>query len=363
MQMKIDTFLNSKVKRTLFILSAFLLLYLLSYIIDPYATFWDSYFQRDTVNILTEWVISFLFCFSVSESSLFISKRLDTKISWTQEPSKRFFVELILNLFAILIINVAIYVPCIYFFAEDATAIFGAELSIEEMRGIIQSIVINVLIAFMIMGFHIANQLILNWKNEAIRASELSRIAMDAELQSLKLQIDPHFVFNNLSVLSELILEDQQLGYEYAENFSKIYRYMLVNAKKNTISLDEELNFLNSYIFLIKQRVGEGVDFEIEVDAENRYLNMPPLTLQLLVENALKHNKTIKSNPLKIMIYNNDKQELIVENLLLPIERKFDSSGLGIENIIRRYNLLSEKAPQIEKDEKYFRVIVPLIKL
>lgn len=233
----------------------------------------------------------------------------------------------------------------------------------EEYRGWLQWIVITSMFAFLIIGINAGNYMIVNWKNAAIRATELNQVAMEAELQSLKLQIDPHFVFNNLSVLSELILEDQQLGYDYAENFSRIYRYLLLNSKKNTIFLEEELKFLNSYMFLIRHRFGEGVNFDIDIDSESRQLSMPPLTLQLLVENALKHNRTSKKEPLRVRISTNDKQELIVENALLPIEKPLDSSGIGIKNIIRRYHLLSEKEPKIIKSEASFKVIIPLIKI
>lgn len=163
--------------------------------------------------------------------------------------------------------------------------------------------------------------------------------------------------------MSELILQNQKLGYEYAENFSKIYRYILINSRKDYISLKEELSFLQSYIFLIKQRVGEGVLFEITIDNTFQSLYILPLTLQLLVENALKHNKTQKSKPLLIKIYTNQKTELVVENTLLPVENKNLSSGIGLNNIIHRYSLLSKSQPVITKDDTLFRVEVPLIKL
>ncbi len=91
-----------------------------------------------------------------------------------------------------------------------------------------------------------------------LRASKHKQAAMAAELQALKLQIDPHFIFNNLSVLSELILEDQQLGYEYSEKFARVYRYLLVNSRKDIIVVEEELKFLESYIFLIEKELGKG---------------------------------------------------------------------------------------------------------
>ena len=165
---------------------------------------------------------------------------------------------------------------------------------IQETREIMQQFLITLMVTFLVMVINTGNSILLKWKNTAVRAAESDRIAMEAELQSLKLQLDPHFVFNNLSVLSELILRDQQLGYEYAENFTKIYRYMLVNSKKNIIHLEEEIKFLNAYIFLLKQRVGEGLIFEIDIDRKQYLNSLPPLTLQLLVENAMKHNKTSK---------------------------------------------------------------------
>lgn len=222
----------------------------------------------------------------------------------------------------------------------------------------------------MIIAINTGNYLILNWRNTAIeaaghklKAAENKQAAMEAELQALKLQIDPHFVFNNLSVLSELILENQQLGYEYAENFSKVYRYLLVNSRKDIILLEEELKFLNAYIFLIQHRAGNGVHFEIDIDKGSRDLYLPPLTLQLLIENALKHNKTIKSDPLKIRIFSNDKKELIVENKLIAIEKQVNSSGIGLQNIISRYQLLSKEPPEIIKGPDSFKVIIRLIKL
>lgn len=306
--------------------------------------------------MLTEWITTFFFCLFISESSIIISNQLNKYISWTKSPGKRLAVETGLNILAVLIINILVSLLCLY--SDEIPSI----LSPEERRSITLWLVVSLLISFMIMGINVGNYLILNWKNEALRVSELNQVAMDAELQALKLQIDPHFVFNNLSVLSELILENQQMGHKYAEKFSRIYRYMLVNAKKNIISLEEELKFLDSYMFLIRQRLGESVLFEINVKNEQLHLYMPPLTLQLLVENALKHNKTNKKKPLSIRIYSGDKNDLVVENSLLPIEHPIDSSGIGLKNIIRRYNLLSEAVPQIEKDQTSFKVVIPLIK-
>lgn len=361
-------FLSDKKKRLLFVVFAFLLFYFVSYVIDPYSIYWKDYFKRNVLTLLGEWTVSFFFCLLVSESGIFIHARLNKFIPWTEQFGKRLAIEAILNILAVLII-ILLDMYCYYILLDEPLP-FRSNISIDEMRGTLQWIIVSIVIAFMIIAINTGYYLVQNWKNTAIeaaehklKAAENKQAAVEAELQVLKLQIDPHFVFNNLSVLSELILEDQQLGYEYAENFSKVYRYLLVNSRKDIIALEDELKFLNSYIFLIQHRVGAGVHFDINVDKDSRSMYLPPLTLQLLVENALKHNKTVKSNPLKIKVYSTEKKELIVENTLIAIEKQANSSGIGIQNIINRYNLLSKAPPEIIAEGGLFKVIILLIKL
>ncbi|WP_166336020.1 sensor histidine kinase [Sphingobacterium chungjuense] len=356
-----ESFLNNTWKRILFVGSAYLLLYLVVYLIDPFSVYWKTFFARSGDHIVLDLLTSLLFCFLISESSIHIGKWLNTKISWTQQPGKRFAAETIMNLSAVLLINLVFSFICPLIF--DTQPLDNNPLTMEaETRETMQWILVSIVISFVIMGINIGNYLVENWKNEAIRSAELSQVAMEAELQSLKLQIDPHFVFNNLSVLSELILEDQQVGYEYAENFSRIYRYLLVNAKKDMLTLEEELKFLEPYRYLIEQRFGEGVQFDIQIDPEYRSYNLPPLTLQLLVENALKHNQTNKKRPLQIRIFTTDAAQLQVENSRMPLSKVIPSSGIGIKNINRRYKLLSAAAPHIYQDEHIYTVTLPLFK-
>lgn len=362
-----ETFLSNKGKRILFVFFAFILMYLVSYVMDPYAPFWRNYFDRNIFTLLAEWVVSFISCLLISEVGIAIHDKLNRSMPWTEQPGKRLAIESSLNVVSVLLIILG-NLLC-YSLVNNESITRYIDWPTEEIRGLIQWILVSVIISFVIIAIHTGNFLILNWKNAAIEAAEHKfsaaahkQAATEAELQALKLQIDPHFVFNNLSVLSELILENQQLGYQYAENFSKVYRYLLVNSRKDLILLSDELKFLTAYIFLIEHRVGSGVHFEINVDTDNNNLHVPPLTLQLLVENALKHNKTVKNNPLIIKVYL-DNKNLVVENTRIPIEKQANSSGIGIHNIISRYNLLSDKRPEIVHDADSFKVIIPLIKL
>lgn len=356
---KNNVLISKNKKRIVFTISSFLLVYLVGYIIDPFARCWNGYFTRNPLEILGEWAISLLSCFIISEISIVVHDKLDRVLTWKESASKRLFAETAINLVAALSLN--LLTNYFLYLCDTVSDSANVAISLEETRGAIQWITVSVLIALMIMGLNIGIHLITNWKNESIRAAELNQVVLEAELQALKVQIDPHFVFNNLSALSELILEDQKLGYAYAENFSKIYRYLLLNSKKDIISLEEELRFLDAYIFLIKNRFVEGVQFEIEVDPELYSLQLPPLTLQLLVENALKHNQTSKKRPLLVRVYTNPKKELIVENVLIPIETRSESSGMGMANIIKRYKLLSDQQPQIINDGNLFKVILPLL--
>lgn len=347
---------------------ALVLLYLVSFLMDPYSENWTNYFDRSYLNILAEWTVSFLFCFLVAESSLIIHRKLNKRFPWTRNPVRRLLIESAINCCVVLIL-IFLDGVCMHLIFKESFA-SQDQCSIENIREMIRWTLVSFAISFFIMAVNTGNYLINNWKNtelqvteHKLRVSELRQASVEAELNAFKLQIDPHFIFNNLSVLSELILENQDLGYQFSENFSKVYRFLLVNSKKNFISLEEEMKFVKAYIFLIQHRIGSGVHFEITVEKESNGFFLPPLTLQLLVENALKHNKTHKNDPLQIKIYSDGPEKIIVENTLAPLENKTDySTGIGLSNILNRFNLLSRQAPDIINRDGYFRVIIHLMK-
>lgn len=334
-----------------------------SYLINPFDPHWEGYFESPWQTIVEDLLWVFFFSVIISEVSISIDGILNRLLPWRNRTIKRLLIQGSLQ-----IIGSILMVIVINFIIESTSESLPEMDSRKEYTLLGQWVATNIIISLIISAFNTVDYLLANWKKTAIeaaqhklRASKHKQAAMAAELQALKLQIDPHFIFNNLSVLSELILEDQQLGYEYSEKFARVYRYLLVNSKKDIIVLEEELKFLDSYIFLIEKRIGEGVIFTIDIEEEYKSMYTLPLSLQLLVENAIKHNQTSKSNPLKIEVYTLPTKELVVSNTVLPLINKPDSSGVGLTNIITRYEILGYTKPIIEQTENQFIVKLPLI--
>lgn len=358
-------FLPTRFRKMLLVFFAFIIFYLVSYILNPYSDFWKEYLNRTFYEIVIEWIVTFLFCYLITESSILIHKKLNQRVPWTQNKSKRLLLEVSFN-FGVVVILIMMNMLCfswIYSYLPDT------DISMEEIKGLLQWIVISLVISFMIISINTVSYLIDNWidtymemSQHKVHAVELRQASVEAELNTLKLQLDPHFIFNNLSVLSELILEDQQLGFEYSENFAKVYRFLLVNSKKNLISLEEEIKFLRAYIFLIENRVGIGVHFSIEIDERSKHMYIPPLTLQLLIENAIKHNATQQKNPLMISIYNPEVDQVVIENTRSPIDQtQIASTGIGLKNMNSRFKLLGKKIPKVFQNEHIFKVSIQLI--
>jgi len=283
-------------------------------------------------------------------------------------PIKRLLTQTLFQILGVLflVFCLAVIYVIIYLLFSDA---INAHYPYVGLRETVYAFLSIIFWALMISALNTGDFLLRNWKTATMQAAEFEikaaqnkQLAAETELQALKLQLDPHFVFNNLSVLSELILRDQQLGYNYTESFAKVYRYLLVNAKKELISLREELKFLDAYLFLINYRMGGGSIFRVNIDRSKLDMLIPPVTLQLFIENALKYNRTEKENPLIIDIYTTDDEELLVSNNLLPLIKKPESTGIGLENIVSRYALLSDRKPVIEKTDNTFTIKVPLIK-
>lgn len=187
----------------------------------------------------------------------------------------------------------------------------------------------------------------------------LRRAQSASEYQALVEQVNPHFLFNNLSVLKSLILYDKDKAYDFTQNFTDIYRYVLQCKDKDLVVLSEELNFIKSYVALHKERIGDGLNVTIDISEEYYGKFMIPLGLQILVENALKHNIASRSEPLRIFITVKEDM-LIVKNNLNEKETTY-STKQGLENVVKRYKVMTDKEVKIEKTESEFIVSIPLL--
>ncbi len=190
---------------------------------------------------------------------------------------------------------------------------------------------------------------------------KLEKARLQAELQQLKGIVNPHFLFNNLNSLSSLISEDPQRADDFLNELTRVFRYMLRNNEMELTSLAQELDFIHSYFHLLQTRYGKGIQMQLRIDEECHNALLPPLTLQLLVENAVKHNRVDKDEPLVIEIFSNAEKKLVVRNNLLVRKNQMESTGIGLKSINSRYYLLKHEALTIEQDHDYFSVVVPLI--
>lgn len=184
--------------------------------------------------------------------------------------------------------------------------------------------------------------------------------ALQFQLNSLKLQINPHFLFNNFSTLSELIESEPETASDFLSHLSKVYRHIVRNLNVNLIDLRDELKFIDSYFYLMKLRHGEGIKVNIDSSLRTSGYKIPPASLQLLVENAIKHNAFSVEQPLIIDI-RAEKDYLVVRNLKQPLACPVESTGVGQSNIASRYSLLCSKEIRIEDSDHFYSVSVPLL--
>jgi len=195
----------------------------------------------------------------------------------------------------------------------------------------------------------------------SLETERLKREALQHELDNLKTQVNPHFLFNSLNSLSSLISENPTQAEVYVNEMSKVYRYFLQVNNVKLVTLEEELKFIQAYFSLLKTRFGNGIFLTIQVDPKVTQFMIPPMTLQLLLENAVKHNKVLKDSPLHITISTTEDNWLQVENNLQQKPSALHSNGIGLQNIADKYKLMGQQAISVEKGTDFFRVAVPLI--
>ena len=270
------------------------------------------------------------------------------KYPWEKSPFKHLFLEL----FFILVYTLGF--SCFIYILEKK---FVKILDIENL-GI--QIFITILITFLITSIHESLFFYQQWKYNFSKSIRLERDNIEARYEALRAQINPHFLFNSLNSLTTMV-EDNKPVVDYIKNLSDLLRYMLKSSEKEMVLLREEITILNSYISLQLMRFPGSLEIKVDVPENYYHYAVPPLVLQMLLENSLKHNIISRENPLKVEI-RADKDSISVSNNLQK-KSGVDSTGQGLINITGRYRFFTSRKVEITETDDRFKVTIPLLQI
>jgi two-component system LytT family sensor kinase len=235
---------------------------------------------------------------------------------------------------------------------------FNVDLGADKMVNVY---LFELVAVFILTGIYEVNYSLEKWKEIKVNKEAMKRAGLQGQLQSLKSQVNPHFLFNSLNTLSALITDEPRRAEQFVDEMAKVYRYLLQTNQHELTTLASEIRFINSYYHLLRTRYDAGLELIIHVNEAAMMRKIPPLTLQLLVENAVKHNTILEKSPLYIEIKSIGNEMLEVRNNLLEKSTPVKSTKLGLANIYAKYGLLSEKQPVVEAGPDYFKVLLPLL--
>jgi uncharacterized membrane-anchored protein YhcB (DUF1043 family)/putative flippase GtrA len=220
----------------------------------------------------------------------------------------------------------------------------------------------NFFVSGLVIGCVLIIRLIFQKQTISLENETLKREALQSQFESLKNQLSPHFLFNSLTALKILIKEAPDTAQNYVNSLSRALRYTLKSNEKQLVTLKDEMEFMESYLFLIRMRFGENLSISTSINEDLLSHNIPPLTIQTLVENAIKHNEISKKNPLGINILTTDNESLIIVNDIHEKITGEEGTGIGLTNLSKQYQLLINKEIIIRKEDNKFSVEVPLIR-
>ncbi|MCG8236300.1 sensor histidine kinase [Tenacibaculum finnmarkense] len=300
--------------------------------------------------------ISAIYSFGLGLGNIFLNDYLNTKWSWIAQTNKRVWAGIIATVLYIIPVILAIhYFLFVILENKNPQYFFSTKMIWVHLFWII--------FALGISAFLHARGFMKNWKASVKKETKQHEIVAkiaSAKFESLKSQLDPHFLFNSLNVLVSLIGENPKQAEKFTTKLSKVYRYVLEQRNKELIPLEEELKFAKNYMELLQMRFEDAVEFNIPSSVSNPELKIVPLSLQLLLENAVKHNVVSSTKPLEIHIFEAG-DFLQIQNTLHPKENIGKSTKIGLKNIVDRYILITEKSVEIKNNNKTFTVSLPLL--
>jgi two-component system, LytTR family, sensor kinase len=294
---------------------------------------------------------SYARCATQCAGPVFINIFLDKRIQWLDRPVTRTIVEIISLLAWSVGSFIAVQLIMYYLVLHQLPYVAWQSISQFVIYTLLISLFISLI--FSVVGFFKA------WRKSVLNEAELKSQMMSYKYEALRNQINPHFLFNSFNVLSDLVYDDQAQAVKFIRQMSDLFRYVIDSRDKELVTLDEEMNFLNSYIYLLKTRFGDKLNLKIKFLPQASEL-IVPMTLQLLVENAVKHNEVSERFPLSIEVRRNDGY-IEVENSLRKKNVGEDSKNTGLKNISQQYSFFTEKEIEVIHDEISFLVRIPLI--
>jgi len=307
-------------------------------------------------NISSSFLVSSMYSFGLGFGNGLINVLLDKKWDWLEQTNLRVFFGIIATiLYTIPVVLGINYVIFIVFQKIPVTQFFSEKMLWIHLFYIILSLGVSVFIH--------ARSFMLNWKQASkseVTHQKIIAGTANAKFETLKNQIDPHFLFNSLNVLSSLIEENPENAQRFTTSLSKIYRYVLEQKDKELVSVEEELSFAKTYMNLLKMRFENSLFYELPETPINPEAKVVPLSLQLLLENTVKHNVVSEQKPLHIRIYV-EGDYLAIQNDYQKKEVIQSRQGVGLQNIVDRYGIITNRKVLIEQNEKTFTVKIPIL--
>jgi hypothetical protein len=283
----------------------------------------------------------------------FLTTRLDSLLPWNKFGNYRFFIHLLLGLLYLLLLVNATYLILKLALTTDPPTV--AQMIVTNVHG--------AFIFIPLFSVYFSLQFLRHWRKSELEVERYQKENMRSQLESLKNHLDPHFLFNNLNILSALIDKNPAKSKEFMDKFSDVYRFLLKTKSDDLIPLMDEIDFIQSYVFLIRTRFDDNIKFNLKLRTKSQVRMLPPLALQMLVENAIKHNIIQENKPLTIDILQLEDDYLVVRNSLNEKREANDRNGSGLENIKSRYAHFTDKPVKITKTATEFEVHIPLLEI
>lgn len=321
------------------------------------------FFARNTIGgketVIYGVIISLCFTFVVSILIVFVNTTIINKFHKSDFFLKHITKRLILEFLITSITSAIIMLVMIMIMHTIREFLPHKDYKLSELifDNITIAVVINLFMMSAIEGTYFFKQ----WKLSLINAEKFKRETAEAQFAALKNQVNPHFLFNSLNALSSLISTNQEKAVEFVNVFSKVYRYVLDVKDNMIVSINNEMKFVNSYLYLQQLRYGENLRVNIKLDSSILNFSVPPMSIQMLIENAIKHNEISVEFPLQINI-SNDEKYIIVKNNLQKIETNDISLGIGIENLKERYKMITELPAEFYLSNNDYFTKIPIIK-